>query len=119
MNLYKWCRLIESLLRRHIMRTRFKRLSNVSTVLVKTAFKDIRALICDIVIEEHKTILPEMQYNNKEEHDSTSDIAFMVQDVVMKAIAPLFPFQNDVILFLDATPLMDAQSQLSRYQDVN
>ncbi|GFS42715.1 uncharacterized protein TNIN_304291 [Trichonephila inaurata madagascariensis] len=50
-------------------------------------------------------VLHEIEYNNKEEHDSTRDIASMVREEVIEAIAPLF---------LDTRPL-NAQSQLSGY----
>ncbi|GBO13322.1 hypothetical protein AVEN_97100-1 [Araneus ventricosus] len=85
----KRCREIESLRRRRITRTRFRRLPNVSAVSAETDVGDIRSVIRETVREELGRVLPEIQYYTNDEPETPPDIASMVREEVMETLAPL------------------------------
>lgn len=85
----KRCRQIESLRRKRVNRPKFQRLPNVSTVSAEADIGDIRSLIRSIVQEELQKILPEVSCGTNDECDSPLDIASVVREEVMEALAPL------------------------------
>lgn len=83
------CRQIESLRRKRIARPRFQRLPNVATVSTEENLGDIRSLIRVIVKEELQKIFPEERGYMNDESESSKDIASVVREEVMEALAPL------------------------------
>lgn len=85
----KRCRQIESLRRKRITRPRFQRLPNVSTMSAEADIGDIRSMIRIIVQEEIKKILPEVSCCTNNECESPTDVASVVREEIMEALAPL------------------------------
>lgn len=83
------CRQIESLRRRRITRPKFQRLPNVSTVSAEIDTADVRSLIRTIVREELQKVLPEMRCYTDIKPEFTNDVASVVREEVMEALAPL------------------------------
>ncbi|KAF8763676.1 hypothetical protein HNY73_021834 [Argiope bruennichi] len=91
----KRCRHIESLRRRRIVRPRFQRLPNVSAVSTETDADYLRSLLRTIVREELQKIMPEVQDYTDNETEKPRDIASVIQEEVMEALAPITGARRD------------------------
>ncbi|KFM62702.1 hypothetical protein X975_05395, partial [Stegodyphus mimosarum] len=85
----KRCRHIESLRRRRIARPRFQRLPNVSAVSADADAGELESLVRAIVRQELQKFLPQVQGYTKIEPVASNDIASMVREEVIEALAPL------------------------------
>lgn len=103
------CRQIESLRRKRIARPRFQRLPNVATVSAEENLGDIRSLIRVIVKEELQKILPEVRGYMDEEPESPKDIASVVREEVMEALAPLTSPKRRPVTRRPSVPVRPAQ----------
>lgn len=85
----KRCRQIESLRRKRITRTRFQRLPNITTLSAETDVEDLKSLVRIIVKEELQKVLPAVQCYANDEPEPTADVASVIREEVMEALAPI------------------------------